>query len=338
MPPRPQSRRASSTGTSRVTGCIYELTFAGGDSYVGYSVNLAKRLNSHRHAARTGSPLWVHERWRRWGEPECTILEDGIPAAELGDRERHWICERRLTRDGADLNMTDGGDKPPRLDELPQIEQLKVRARKSAAGKRYAATPEGREQLLIALEKATAPAARKKQAAKMKRYAATPKGRAHIEAMRAAARTPAARKKHAVALKRYAATPEGKANHLAAGNTQKAPESRARRSAAMKKLWESPEFRARRSAAMKRYAATPEGRAQLEAAGRAGRARMKKLWESPEFRAGLCERALKGHATRRRNRELRQKMRELGLASAEKRRRALNVLRFGCHSGGERWG
>lgn len=81
--------------------------------YVGQTVltNPKRRLDQHRHEARSGHGYLAVHRWIRKIGPENVgqvILEHFVPAEELNNRETYWIAEHRTFKDWGEggLNLT----------------------------------------------------------------------------------------------------------------------------------------------------------------------------------------------------------------------------------------
>ena len=83
-------------------------------SYIGQTVlPLERRKQTHLTVARGGSGNHFHRALRKHGANAFTwhVLEDGIPEANLGEREQHWITTYDTFHSG--YNMTGGGEVSP---------------------------------------------------------------------------------------------------------------------------------------------------------------------------------------------------------------------------------
>ena len=138
-------------------GVIYGLRYRSGDQYlyVGMSVDVKKRFNTHRSHARNGRHEPVYAWMRRLGIEAVVydILEDCVGVSDLERAERHWISE--LRKHGHPLlNVTEGGfggDTKTIYDEnWREAFDQGMTARKTFRGgtihKWRAAHPETREQ------------------------------------------------------------------------------------------------------------------------------------------------------------------------------------------------
>jgi hypothetical protein len=92
---------------------LYRLDFASGKSYVGQTLRkLHVRINAHRTAANRGSMLPVHCAWRRYGEPEITVVGTFQSADDLHKAEIALIAELGTCAPNG-YNVSLGGDTAP---------------------------------------------------------------------------------------------------------------------------------------------------------------------------------------------------------------------------------
>jgi len=80
-----------------ITGCIYSWQhIESGKRYVGQTIDPARRRWQHLFEARMGNHAegTLHGDLKKFGQSafEFSIIENGIPAPDLPDRERHWIA------------------------------------------------------------------------------------------------------------------------------------------------------------------------------------------------------------------------------------------------------
>lgn len=67
---------------------LYKLVFASGKAYIGQTArNMSIRIAQHKRSVRSGSQLPVHCAWRKYGEPEISVIaefetQDQLHAAE----------------------------------------------------------------------------------------------------------------------------------------------------------------------------------------------------------------------------------------------------------------
>ena len=87
-------------------GGIYLLTFSNGDTYIGRSVNIKKRVYTHDYQLRYNkhANTFIQSVYNKHGNFTYEILEEVIDELQ-GEREVYWINELSPT-----LNLTKGGD------------------------------------------------------------------------------------------------------------------------------------------------------------------------------------------------------------------------------------
>ena len=92
---------------------LYKLVFASGKAYIGQtSRNMNKRMTQHRWTAKKGSQLPVHCAWRKYGEPEISVVAEFDTQDELHAAEKAAIIALgTLTPQG--YNVSYGGDTAP---------------------------------------------------------------------------------------------------------------------------------------------------------------------------------------------------------------------------------
>ena len=87
-------------------GGIYLLTFSNGDTYIGRSVNIKKRVYTHDYQLRYNkhANTFIQSVYNKHGNFTYEILEEVIDELQ-SEREVYWINELSPT-----LNLTKGGD------------------------------------------------------------------------------------------------------------------------------------------------------------------------------------------------------------------------------------
>lgn len=169
--------------------------------------------------------FWENEAMRELGKAyaDCTNEE----LAALMERTRGAI-RTRITILRIVVRMA------PYADELLDVI---TKQRQSNAGKKYAATPQGKRNLDIAREKSRTPEALAKMSAAKKKYYSTPEGIEAHKLFVAQAKSTEALKKLSDTKKALATTKEGKAQLEAARESSRSPEALAKKSASMKAVW-----------------------------------------------------------------------------------------------------
>jgi hypothetical protein len=110
---------------------LYQLTFPNGKVYIGQTVRkMSVRLAQHRAAAKRGSPLPVHNAWRKHGEPSVSILseydcQEALHKAEIDAIEK-LNC---LVPNGYNLAIG-GGTAPSKSPEVAAKIAAKAKGRK----------------------------------------------------------------------------------------------------------------------------------------------------------------------------------------------------------------
>jgi len=110
---------------------LYQLTFPNGKVYIGQTVRkMSVRLAQHRAAAKRGSPLPVHNAWRKHGEPSVSILseydcQEALHKAEIDAIEK-LNC---LVPNGYNLALG-GGTAPSKSPEVAAKIATKAKGRK----------------------------------------------------------------------------------------------------------------------------------------------------------------------------------------------------------------
>ena len=113
------------------TGVVYELTFPNGKRYVGQTTGLKRRMTEHARCDKAADGHAVKRAIRKYGwlNVKVSVLEEGIERALLGERERHWIAERKSMVHEWGYNLTEGGDAQPMDHPVVQAwhqQQIKV--------------------------------------------------------------------------------------------------------------------------------------------------------------------------------------------------------------------
>ena len=132
-------------------GCLYQLAFPNGKSYIGMTVSdPRKRMWEHNYNAKNGSPLAVAQAIRKFGRAavEFKVLVIAQGRDYLAQLERNAI---RVfgTRKPNGYNLTDGGDGAPvgNLFNLGKKRTAESRLRMSLARKGKRKSPEGRANI-----------------------------------------------------------------------------------------------------------------------------------------------------------------------------------------------
>lgn len=117
---------------------IYLLTDSTGIRYVGVSVNPAFRLKHHRYESLDATRSAYHFPKSRWlrkvgGEVRVRVLWTGTEA-ECYRREASVIAECRR-RGHALLNIAEGGHRPPRINALPDADDIRAKISRAATGR-----------------------------------------------------------------------------------------------------------------------------------------------------------------------------------------------------------
>lgn len=92
---------------------LYKLTFSSGKSYIGQTVRaLPIRIIAHRTCAKNGSQLAVHAAWRKYGEPEVSVLAEFTNHEDLHAAEIAAIADYGTISPNG-YNISVGGDTAP---------------------------------------------------------------------------------------------------------------------------------------------------------------------------------------------------------------------------------
>jgi hypothetical protein len=92
---------------------LYKLVFASGKAYIGQTArNMNIRIAQHKRSVKSGSQLPVHCAWRKYGEPEITVVAEFDTQDELHAAEKAAIIAvGTLAPQG--YNVAYGGDTAP---------------------------------------------------------------------------------------------------------------------------------------------------------------------------------------------------------------------------------
>lgn len=220
--------------------------------YVGWTVNVARRLKHHLYYAqsardRTRCGAWKRSLLQAGVTPVLQVVESGVEG-DGKEAEVRWVAYFRVLVGKRLTNLTDGGDGTAGYTVSPE-----TRAKISAARKGSKATPEARAKMRASHLGVPLPRAQ------VEKTRAANRGRAQPPEERARRRGP----KDPEAVARSAATKRG---------VKRSEESRAKMRAAHIGVALSPEHKASLSAALRRKYDDPEIRAKYAAAAAKGRA------------------------------------------------------------------
>lgn len=118
--------------------------------YVGKTINLQQRKRNHVWNAKSGCKLYLYCKLRKMmanNEPfDAVVIEQGIPDAEIDDKERYWIAEYR--RLGYKLcNLADGGEggkgMSPEMQKAAAAEKRRGRKMSQESRKRISEARKG---------------------------------------------------------------------------------------------------------------------------------------------------------------------------------------------------
>jgi hypothetical protein len=114
---------------------LYKLVFASGKAYIGQTVrNMSIRITQHKRSVKSGSQLPVHCAWRKYGDPEITVVAEFDTQDELHAAEKAAIIAvGTLAPQG--YNVAYGGDTAP--SKNPEV-AAKISAK--ATGRKHADT------------------------------------------------------------------------------------------------------------------------------------------------------------------------------------------------------
>lgn len=92
---------------------LYKLVFASGKAYIGQTArNMSTRIAQHKRSVKSGSQLPVHCAWRKYGNPEITVVAEFETQDELHAAEKAAIIAvGTLAPQG--YNVAYGGDTAP---------------------------------------------------------------------------------------------------------------------------------------------------------------------------------------------------------------------------------
>ena len=94
-------------------GVIYSIMNPKGKLYVGKTYDLRKRINCHKHCARKGSSIIIHNSIRKYGwENHFLKVIEEVPDELLNEREIFWITTLKTYcyENKMGMNMTQGGE------------------------------------------------------------------------------------------------------------------------------------------------------------------------------------------------------------------------------------
>tara|TARA_B110000046_G_C12861093_1_gene341880 strand:- start:61 stop:846 length:786 start_codon:yes stop_codon:yes gene_type:complete len=143
---------------STALGYIYRLTFPDGMQYVGQTVDLAHRIQSHRN----GNKCPKVQEWKRlfgWASVQVDVLER-VPHSRMNQREIALIAKHQ-TLWPRGLNKTPGGDTPDAECVRATWRDPDVRARHTAGRKAAWADPKKRANIMKGRAKSSKVAAAK---------------------------------------------------------------------------------------------------------------------------------------------------------------------------------
>lgn len=122
------------------TGCIYMATvLPSGRSYIGYTVDFARRKKGHLSGRETTG---LSPTIRKYGEESVCwrILADGIPERLLPTHERYWIRFYDTYRNG--YNRSEGGECNPMSTQEARAKVSASHRAKVALGEYHSQQPE----------------------------------------------------------------------------------------------------------------------------------------------------------------------------------------------------
>lgn len=92
---------------------LYKLVFASGKAYIGQTArNMSIRIAQHKRSVKSGSQLPVHCAWRKYGDPEITVVAEFETQDELHAAEKAAIIAvGTLAPQG--YNVAYGGETAP---------------------------------------------------------------------------------------------------------------------------------------------------------------------------------------------------------------------------------
>lgn len=230
---------------------LYKLVFASGKAYIGQTTRtMNKRITQHKWTAKKGSQLPVHCAWRKYGDPEISVIAEFDTQDELHAAEKAAIIALgTLSPQG--YNVAYGGETAP--SKNPEV-AAKIGAKQ--LGRRFADTSAWSD----ALKKLWQNADYRKKISSGLKAAWTDERRAERseqtkrawQERKASGYTMSETTKQKLA--EYERTPEARANMSAA---QKARKHTLRNDETKQKIacktassWQNPEVRAKRLASM----------------------------------------------------------------------------------------
>lgn len=111
---------------------LYKLVFASGKAYIGQTArNMSIRIAQHKRSVKSGSQLPVHCAWRKYGEPEITVIAEFETQDQLHAAEKAAIIAvGTLAPQG--YNVAYGGDTAP--SKNPEVA---AKIAEKATGRKY---------------------------------------------------------------------------------------------------------------------------------------------------------------------------------------------------------
>lgn len=111
---------------------LYKLVFASGKAYIGQTArNMSIRIAQHKRSVKSGSQLPVHCAWRKYGEPEITVIAEFDTQDQLHAAEKAAIIAvGTLAPQG--YNVAYGGDTAP--SKNPEVA---AKIAEKATGRKY---------------------------------------------------------------------------------------------------------------------------------------------------------------------------------------------------------
>lgn len=111
---------------------LYKLVFASGKAYIGQTArNMNTRIAQHKRAVKSGSQLPVHCAWRKYGEPEISVIAEFETQDQLHAAEKAAIIAvGTLAPQG--YNVAYGGETAP--SKNPDVA---AKISKKATGRKY---------------------------------------------------------------------------------------------------------------------------------------------------------------------------------------------------------
>lgn len=214
--------------------------------YVGWTINVVRRLKHHLYYARTARDRTRCGRWKQsllqaGVSPVLRVVESGVEG-DGKDAEVRWVAHFRALVGDRLTNLTDGGDGTAGHTVSPE-----ARAKISAARKGRKATPEARANMRAAHLGVPLPRAQ------VEKISAANRGRVQPpeeRAKRSKPRAPEAVAKSAAAKRGVKRSDKSRAKMRASHlGVPLSAEHKASLSAALRRKYEDPEIRAKYAAA-----------------------------------------------------------------------------------------